>query len=147
MTRHAILAFEFLEDPIADPNNHPHIGSTLILKCISTSNYDRCTWKHQKDTCHFDWTRHHNTVKNPRCDGYGDRLLFIGNYQTQECKIKLTKIKLSDSGNWTCEMRRNSDGKSIEGDIDIQVINPLHNQNLIQKALDMLKLSLGREKK
>ena len=124
LTVQIVKSFDFLEPLIADPNKPLHIGSTLILRSISTSPYDRCSWKHHENTCHFDWNRHHNKLVNSRCGPYGDRMVFIGTYESHECKIEIKPIELSDSGIWTVEMRKGT-GETIKRDISIQVVQPL----------------------
>ena len=118
-----VFSFSVLDDPVSDPNNKPHVGSKLILRCISSSPHEHCTWKHNKDICRFDWNPHHDSVANPRCEAFGDRITFLGVYDTQECKIELKDLKLSDSGNWTCEMERKS-GRKISRNTEIKVIEP-----------------------
>ena len=123
-----VFSFSVLDDPVSDPNNKPHVGSKLILRCISSSPHEHCTWKHNKDICRFDWNPHHDSVANPRCEAFGDRITFLGVYDTQECKIELKDLKLSDSGNWTCEMERKS-GRKISRNTEIKVIEPPPKKN------------------
>ena len=108
-------------DKISDPNNNPHNGSKLILKCISNSPYEHCTWRHDMNVCRFDWNKKHNAVRNQRCAALGNRAIFMGNYDTQECSIELNNDEPSDSGRWICEMRPKN-GRAKSDNIDIRVI-------------------------
>ena len=130
-------AFHFLENILVDPNHNPHIGSSLIFRCISNREYEHCSWRHQRNICSFDWKIHHDTMKKPRCDAYGDRLTFLGTYETHECKIELNKVETSDSGRWACDMT-NKRGEKVSQYIDISVIPPpTQAQNLSKRSKDV----------
>ena len=115
-----VMGFSFLESPLVEPSNSPHIGSTLIMTCVSSSPHEHCTWKHNNNECRFDWDTRHRHVKNTYCKDYGERLSFHGIYEAQQCKIRLTEVTESDAGKWTCELNNNK--RRVAKDININVI-------------------------
>ena len=116
-----VMGFSILESPLVEPSNSLHIGSTVIMTCVSSSPHEHCTWKHNNNECRFDWDPRHRHAKNTNCKAYGERLRFVGIYEAHQCKMELTRVRESDAGKWTCEMDNNK--RRISEDIDINVIS------------------------
>lgn len=111
-------------DYFAEPNKNPHhVDSKILLKCISNSAYEHCTWRHRKKACRFDWNKHHNGLKeSTNCDSFNGRVKFTGNYDTHECGIELNSVARSDAGVWTCEMESATTWKKSSGEIKSKTI-------------------------
>ena len=84
------------------------VGGTVSLSCQSDDDYEYCDWWNGEHSiakeCKFEWKYNHNAVRRQDCNTLKDRMHFDGDYSAYECKVNLSKLKLSDSGNWTCKM-------------------------------------------
>lgn len=51
-----------------------------------------------------------------------DRVKFLDDYNSNECKIVLSNIQLSDAGDWTCKMYGGGKGNSRTKTLQLDVI-------------------------
>ena len=66
----------------ANPAGDPTAGSTVRLRCKTSSWYEYCVWKHKDRVCEFEWKRSHWAVKEASCSAFHRKVEFIGNYET-----------------------------------------------------------------
>ena len=83
--------------------------------------FEYCDWHHDDKICKFEWKRWHWAVKKQACPNLRNRVKFVGDYDSHECKVELKNVQLSDAGNWTCKVE--AYGFFTRGDIVSKEIN------------------------
>ena len=134
--------FEIVNSSIL-PSPTPKIGSSVTLICRSDSGYEYCNWSfgELKDGkyCRFERKKSSPDSRKQKC-AHHDRVQVEADYNAHECKILLSNIRLSDSGDWTCEMYESSYGsaKSIPKakTLRLEVISTPYGRSGIKEIYD-----------
>ena len=82
---------------------------SLKLFLISYFSFEYCIWTNIEsgETCKFEWKFASKTVKRQACSNqFTDRMSYIGDYKSHECKVQLTNVTSSDQGQWKCEVEK-----------------------------------------
>ena len=102
------------------------VGQTVALSCQVDGYYEYCDWHHEDQICKFEWKRWHWAVKKQACPNLLNRVNFIGDYDSHECKVELKNVQLSDAGNWTCKVEAYgffTRGDIVSKELNLQVID------------------------
>ena len=115
------------------PKETSLIGDTLTLSCQADGYFEYCDWYHKGRVCKFEWKRWHSAVRKQSCyRKLRNRMNYIGNYDKHECKVELSNVDVSDSGNWTCQVEGYgffTRGDIVKKQLSINVMNytEIHN--------------------
>ena len=86
-------------------------GSNVTLKCQASDTMEHCIWSHKSrgkyQKCTFEWTLTNGNTETKKCypDDINKRTNFVGNYDQNECFIKLLNINTYDHGEWKCHIQ------------------------------------------
>ena len=109
------------------------IGDTLTLSCQADEYFEYCDWYHNGRVCKFEWKRWHSAVRKQSCyRKFRNRMSYVGKYDKHECKVELSNVDVSDSGNWTCQVEGYgffTRGDIVKKQLSINVVNytEIHN--------------------
>jgi len=86
-------------------------GDSLELKCKTDTKWEYCTWRHigSNNTdlreCHVEWKWIKGGTSLQEChEDLSGRASITGNYQNNECGLKILDTVAQDSGKWECEV-------------------------------------------
>ena len=74
--------------------------------CQTDSAWEWCRWIHLDTFCDFEWTSVSGGVEKIACDIPSHKIEFFGDYDRNECGIRLTSLAVGDRGNWQCEIEK-----------------------------------------
>jgi len=104
-----IVAFDIsghsLETQVLSP------GDSLELKCKTDTKWEYCTWRHigsknsELRECHIEWKWVKGGTSLQKChEELTGRVSITGNYQNNECGLRILDTVPQDSGKWECEV-------------------------------------------
>ena len=81
-------------------------GTSSELWCRSDHPWEWCRWIHHDRYCDYEWISGSRGVEKTSCDFPAGKVELIGNYENNECGIRIKEVEFSDRGLWLCEIEK-----------------------------------------
>ena len=90
-------------------------GTSAELWCQSDASWEWCRWIHHDRFCDYEWMTSSPAiaiggggggVERTSCDFPEGKVELIGNYDNNECGIRINDLELTDRGLWLCEIEK-----------------------------------------
>ena len=80
-------------------------GDSIVLKCVGNYKLNSCKFQHFGKLCQFELHNSTTTTMMKSCtENFNGRIEFIGNYENNNCAIKIRSAEIQDGGEWSCQL-------------------------------------------